>query len=63
VDIREDRVVFYGSFDSRVTELSYKAKLTAAGEFVIPPAYAAAMYDRSVHGRSVSGTFHVSDSE
>jgi len=63
VDIREDRVVFYGSFDSRVTELRYKAKLTAAGDFVIPPAYAGAMYDRSVHGRSVSGTFHVSDSE
>jgi len=63
VDIREDRVVFYGSFGSSVTELHYKAKLTAAGDFVIPPAYAGAMYDRSVHGRSVAGTFHVNDSE
>jgi uncharacterized repeat protein (TIGR01451 family) len=63
VDIREDRVVFYGSFGSSVTELRYKAKLTAAGQFVVPPAYAAAMYDRSVHGRSVAGRFQVTDSE
>jgi hypothetical protein len=63
VDIREDRVVFYGSFDSRVTELRYRAKLTAAGQFVVPPAYAGSMYDRSAHGRSVAGSFSVADSE
>lgn len=63
VDIREDRVVFYGSFGSRVTELRYRAKLTAAGRFVVPPAYAGSMYDRSVHGRSVAGSFSVADSE
>lgn len=63
VDIREDRVVFYGSFGSSVTELRYRAKLTAAGEFVVPPAYAEAMYDRSMHGRSLAGRFSVSDAE
>ena len=63
VDIREDRVVFYGSFDSSVTELRYRAKLTAAGEFVVPPAYAEAMYNRSVHARSMAGRFSVSDAE
>ncbi|MFO7592528.1 MAG: alpha-2-macroglobulin [Pseudomonadota bacterium] len=63
VDIREDRVVFYGSFDSSVTELRYRAKLTAAGEFVVPPAYAESMYDRSIHGRSVAARFSVNDSE
>ena len=30
-DIREDRVVIYGSFGSRVTELQYRVKATAAG--------------------------------
>jgi hypothetical protein len=60
VDVREDRVVFYGSFGSSVTELRYKAKLTASGNFVVPPAYAEAMYDRSVHGRSSGDEFQVS---
>ncbi|MGM0593765.1 MAG: alpha-2-macroglobulin [Pseudomonadota bacterium] len=63
VDIREDRVVFYGSFGSRVTELRYRAKLTAAGEFSVPPAYAESMYNRSLHGRSTAGSFSVAPSE
>ena len=63
VDIREDRVVFYGGFGGNVTELRYRAKLTAAGEFVVPPAYAEAMYNRSIHGRSMAGRFSVSDVE
>jgi uncharacterized protein YfaS (alpha-2-macroglobulin family) len=63
VDIREDRVVFYGGFGANVTELRYRAKLTAAGEFVVPPAYAEAMYNRSIHGRSMAATFSVSDAE
>ncbi|MEN8170856.1 MAG: alpha-2-macroglobulin [Pseudomonadota bacterium] len=63
VDIREDRVVFYGGFGGSVTELRYRAKLTASGEFVVPPAYAEAMYDRSVHGRSMAGRFSVSSVE
>ncbi len=63
VDIREDRVVFYGSFGSSVTELRYRAKLTAAGNFVVPPAYAESMYNRSVHGRSKGDAFRVSDTK
>lgn len=63
VDIREDRVVFYGSFGSSVTELRYRAKLTAAGEFSVPPAYAESMYNRSLHGRSTAGSFSVAPSE
>jgi uncharacterized protein YfaS (alpha-2-macroglobulin family) len=61
VDIREDRVVIYGRFGSSVTELRYRAKLTAAGKFVVPPAYAGSMYNRSLHGRSTSDEFLVSD--
>ncbi len=60
VDIREDRVVYYGDFGSSVRELSYKVKLTAAGEFVIPPSYAESMYDRSIRAISASGRFRVS---
>jgi hypothetical protein len=62
VDIREDRVIYYGDFDSKVRELSYKVKLTAAGNFVIPPAYAESMYDRSIRAISESGRFNVTAS-
>lgn len=63
VDIREDRVVFYGGFGSSVTELRYQAKLTASGKFVVPPAYAESMYNRSLHGRSAGDEFLVSESQ
>ncbi|PCI51798.1 MAG: alpha-2-macroglobulin [Moraxellaceae bacterium] len=59
VDVREDRVVYYGDFGSSVRELSYKVKLSAAGEFVIPPTYAESMYDRSIRAISAAGKFIV----
>ena len=59
VDVREDRVVFYGSFDTSVRELNYRVKLTAAGNFVVPPAYAESMYDRSVRAGGLHGSFEV----
>ncbi len=62
VDVREDRVVFYGDFDTTVRELSYKVKLTSAGKFVIPPAYAGSMYDRGVRAVSKAGEFTVTGS-
>jgi hypothetical protein len=62
-DIREDRVVFYGSFGPAVTELTYKVKLTALGAFVVPPAYAEAMYDRSVRAQTPAGRFEVKSAQ
>jgi alpha-2-macroglobulin len=59
VDVREDRVVYYGDFDGRLKELTYKVKLTAAGNFVIPPSYAESMYDRSIRAISPAGSFKV----
>jgi uncharacterized protein YfaS (alpha-2-macroglobulin family) len=58
-DIREDRVVFYGSFGPAVTELGYRVKLTARGRFVVPPATAEAMYDRSARAQTPGGHFEV----
>ncbi len=63
VDIREDRVIYYGDFDSSVRELTYRVKLTSAGDFVVPPAYAASMYDRSIRAVSEPGRFNVTASE
>jgi uncharacterized protein YfaS (alpha-2-macroglobulin family) len=59
LDIREDRVVFYGSFGSQLRELKYRVKLTAAGSFVIPSSYAESMYDRSIRANTLPGRFEV----
>lgn len=58
-DIREDRVVFYGGVESRLTEVTYKVRATNIGEFIVPAAYAEAMYERRIFGRSAGGKFVV----
>lgn len=58
-DIREDRVVIYGSFTDRMTEIRYRVKLTSAGSFVVPAAFAASMYDRSIQSNTKPGRFEV----
>jgi uncharacterized protein YfaS (alpha-2-macroglobulin family) len=63
VDIREDRVLFYGQFDTSITELTYRVKLTAAGSFVVPPIYAESMYDPSIRAGGISQMFEVTPSK
>lgn len=58
-DIREDRVVIYGAFSDRITEISYGVKVTASGDFVLPSAFAGSMYDRSIQARTAPGRFTV----
>ncbi|WP_300000920.1 MG2 domain-containing protein [uncultured Cedecea sp.] len=53
-DIREDRVVIYGSASTDVQEFIYQIKATNTGSFTIPPAYGEAMYNREVQALSVS---------
>jgi uncharacterized protein YfaS (alpha-2-macroglobulin family) len=59
-DMREDRVVFYVSANDDLSEIVYRIKATNVGKYVAPPAYGEAMYDRSVVGRSASGSIEVS---
>ncbi len=61
-DIREDRVVFYGSFGSQIQTLTYRVKLTASGKFNVPAVYAESMYDRQIKASSVAGQFVVKPS-
>lgn len=63
VDIREDRIVFYGNVDKQMREISYKVKVTAAGTFTIPASFAEAMYDRSVSGLSKAGSITVTKAD
>ena len=55
LDVREDRLVYYGGFGEHMVELQYRVKATSPGEFAAPAAHAAAMYHRGVRGRSAAG--------
>jgi uncharacterized protein YfaS (alpha-2-macroglobulin family) len=61
IDVREDRVVFYGTVGTNAQTFSYRLKPTNRGTFVVPPLYAEGMYDRSVQARSVGGKFVIGD--
>ena len=58
-DIREDRVVFYGTFPETITTITYRVKVTASGDFVTPAAFAGSMYDRTVEARTAPSRFEV----
>ncbi|MFT6806721.1 MAG: hypothetical protein ACJAWT_002132, partial [Glaciecola sp.] len=44
---------------NRVSEITYKVKVTAAGKFNVPSSFAEAMYDRSLTGYSAASTVEV----
>jgi hypothetical protein len=52
-DVREDRVVLYGTVTRDAQLFVYRIKATNAGSFTVPPAYAEGMYDRSVQARGL----------
>ena len=54
-DLREDRVVLYGTVNAEFQEFAYRIKATNTGTFVVPPAYGESMYERSVQARSLGG--------
>lgn len=58
-DIREDRVIFYGTVIGSLTEVTYKVRVTNIGDFVVPAAYGEAMYERRIFGRSAGAAFKV----
>ncbi|MCC6810995.1 MAG: alpha-2-macroglobulin [Deltaproteobacteria bacterium] len=53
VDIREDRVVIYGSVPADSLEFIYRIKATNRGKYRVPPLYGEGMYDRAVKARSL----------
>ncbi|MEO7432680.1 MAG: alpha-2-macroglobulin family protein, partial [Dokdonella sp.] len=54
-DVRDDRIVIYGSATNAVQEFVYRIKATNAGTFVVPPAYGESMYDRTIQAQSKGG--------
>ncbi|WP_423186663.1 alpha-2-macroglobulin family protein [Alishewanella sp. d11] len=59
VDIREDRLIWYGSVSPQITELSYQVRVSAAGEFTLPVAAAEAMYDSRIRAQTAAGKLTV----
>jgi len=59
-DVREDRVVLYGSVGKEMATFLYKIKATNAGKVVVPAAVAESMYDRSIRARGEPSSVSVS---
>ncbi len=58
-DIREERVVLYGTVGSGVREFTYRIRATNVGRFVVPPAYGESLYERAIQARSLPGRITV----
>jgi uncharacterized protein YfaS (alpha-2-macroglobulin family) len=58
-DVRDDRVVIYGTATRKVEEFVYRVRATNAGSFVVPPAYGESLYDRTVQARSLGAKIEV----
>lgn len=62
-EIREDRVLIYAQISRDVSEFKYRAQLTVAGEFTIPPITVMDMYNSGVRATGDTGTFTVSNAK
>ena len=58
-DVREDRVVLYGSVGNDLQEFVYGIRATNVGTFAVPPLQGESMYDRSVIARSAGNKIRV----
>jgi uncharacterized protein YfaS (alpha-2-macroglobulin family) len=58
-DVRDDRVVIYGTATTDVREFVYRIKATNAGSYAVPPAYGESLYDRTVQAQSLGGRITV----
>lgn len=58
-DLRDDRVVLYGTVYRDAATFVYRVRATNAGTFGTPPAYAEGMYDTSQQARGKAGTLKI----
>ena len=61
VDLREDRNVFFTSVNPYSTTIEYQIKPCNRGQFVVPPIYAASMYNRAIKANGIAGSMTVID--
>jgi len=53
VDVREDRVAFFGTVGPASVTVAYRVKAIAVGRYTVPPPFAEGMYDRSLQARGL----------
>ena len=58
-DVREDRIVLYGTVDNSAQRFVYRIKATNAGDYAVPPTFAEGMYNRGVVARALGGKIKV----
>lgn len=61
VEVREDRVVFYGLADGTARRFVYRIKPLNRGVYTLPPLYAEGMYDHGAQARSLAGHIEVAE--
>jgi uncharacterized protein YfaS (alpha-2-macroglobulin family) len=59
VDVRDDRVVLYGSITKDVATFTYRVRATNTGIYQTPPAYAQGMYDSGIQAQSAAGKLEI----
>lgn len=59
VEVREDRVVLFGELTRETREWTWQLRPVSKGKFVVPPAFAEAMYDRRLKSHGVAGEIEV----
>lgn len=59
IDLREDRVVLYGTVNADMRTFTYRVRATNAGAFVTPPAFAQSMYEPTVVGQGMAGALTI----
>jgi hypothetical protein len=58
-DLRDDRVVVYGSLTKDMVTFTYRVRATNTGLYQTPAAYAEAMYQPNIFARSKASKFSV----
>lgn len=62
-DIREDRILFFGSVSPDSKELVYRIKATTLGKFTTPPMFAVSMYNPQIKSLGVADSMAVTNKE
>ena len=60
-EIHEDRILIYTALSRTPSVFTYRAQISAAGKFAVPPIAASDMYNAAVNATGESGTFTVSN--
>jgi len=59
IDLREDRLILYGSANDKISEFTYRIKATNKGKFTVPPAFVESMYEKNIFSKTITRSITV----